>query len=287
MILDGEVVIVSGVGQGLGAKLAARAATEGAKVVLAARSSEVIDQVAKEITAAGGEAVAVPCDVRKTEDAERVAATAVERFGTVTGLVNSAYSHPGFTDLLDTPDKQLRRSMDVILFGSLEMSRAAVPHMTGGGSIVNVGTMSTRRPLRGEGGYAVAKAAMGTATQYMALELGEKGIRVNQAILGWLDGPGRALLPDDDGRGEGDHRAGGLRRHRVPQPPEPDPTGRGLRRRHPVPAVQPGLRGDRRDDRRQRRGVHAGMITPRNCSPHCVSVNATAAIGSHFRGDPE
>ena len=189
MILDGEVVIVSGVGQGLGAKLAARAAAEGAKVVMASRSTEVTDQVAKEIAAAGGEAVAVPCDVRKQEDVERVAATAVERFGTITGLVNSAYSHPGFTDLLETPDKQLRRSMDIILYGALEMTRAVVPHMTDGGSIVNVGTMSTRRPLRGEGGYAVAKAALATATQYMALELGEKGIRANQAILGWLDGP--------------------------------------------------------------------------------------------------
>lgn len=190
MILDGEVVIVSGVGPGLGAKLAARAAAEGAKVVMAARSSQVMDQVAKEATAAGGEAIAVPCDVRKPADVERVAATAVERFGKITGLVNSAYSHPGFNDLLATPDKQLRRSMDIILYGALEMTRAVVPHMTAGGSIVNVGTMSTRKPMRGEGGYAVAKAAMGCATQYLALELGEQGIRVNQAILGWLDGPG-------------------------------------------------------------------------------------------------
>ena len=122
-----------------------------------------MDQVAKEIAAAGGEAVAVPCDVRKPEDVRRVVATAVERFGTITGLVNSAYSHPGFTDLLDTPDKQLRRSMDIILFGALEMTRAVVPHMSRRrGSIVNVGTMSTRKPMRGEGGYAVAKAAMGT-----------------------------------------------------------------------------------------------------------------------------
>lgn len=190
MILKDEVVIVSGVGAGLGAKLSARAAAEGAKVVLAARSSGVIDQTVKEIIAAGGEAVAVQCDVRKTEDVERVAATAVEHFGKVTGLVNSAYGHPGFTDLLETPDKALRRAMDIIVYGSLEMSRAVVPHMTGGGSIVNVGTMSTRVPLRGEGGYAMAKAAMGCATQYMALELGSKGIRVNQAIMGWLDGPG-------------------------------------------------------------------------------------------------
>jgi NAD(P)-dependent dehydrogenase (short-subunit alcohol dehydrogenase family) len=189
VILDGEVVIVSGVGPGLGAKLAARAAAEGAKVVMAARSSQVMDQVAKEATAAGGEAIAVPCDVRKPEDVARVAQTAVERFGPVTGLVNSAYSHPGFHDLLATPDKQLRRSMDIIVHGALEMTRAVVPHMTGGGSIVNVGTMSTRKPMRGEGGYAVAKAAMACATQYLAVELGEQGIRVNQAVLGWLDGP--------------------------------------------------------------------------------------------------
>jgi NAD(P)-dependent dehydrogenase (short-subunit alcohol dehydrogenase family) len=190
MILDGEVVIVSGVGAGLGAKLAARAAAEGAKVVMAARSTQVMDQVAKEVAAAGGEAVGVPCDVRKPEDVERVVGTAVERYGRVTGLVNSAYSHPGFHDLLATPDKQLRRSVDIILHGALAMTRAAVPHMTAGGSIVNVGTMSTRKPMRGEGGYAVAKAAMGCASQYLALELGEKGIRVNQAVLGWLDGPG-------------------------------------------------------------------------------------------------
>ena len=176
MMLKDDVVIVSGVGAGLGAKLATRAAAEGAKVVMAARSTEVMDQTAKEIAAAGGEAITVPCDVRKPEDVERVVAAGVEQFGTITGLVNSAYSHPGFTDLLETPDKQLRRAMDVILFGGLEMARATVPHMTNGGSIVNVGTMSTRRPLRGEAGYAVAKSALGMASQYMALELGEKGI---------------------------------------------------------------------------------------------------------------
>ena len=192
MILTDEVVIVSGVGPGLGAKLAARAAAEGAKVVMAARSDTVTAKVAREVAAAGGEAVAVACDVRRPEDVEAVVTTAVERFGKITGLVNSAYSHPGFHDLLDTPDKQLRRSLDIVLHGALGMTRAVVPHMiaAGGGSIVNVGTMSTRKPMRGEGGYAVAKAAIACATQYLAIELGEHGIRANQAVLGWLDGPG-------------------------------------------------------------------------------------------------
>jgi NAD(P)-dependent dehydrogenase (short-subunit alcohol dehydrogenase family) len=195
VILSDEVVIVSGVGPGLGAKLAALAAAEGAKVVMAARSDTVTARVAKEVAEAGGEAVAVACDVRRPEDVAAVVATAVDRFGKITGLVNSAYSHPGFHDLLDTPDKQLRRSLDIVVHGALGMTRAVVPHMkaAGGGSIVNVGTMSTRKPMRGEGGYAVAKAAIACATQYLALELGEHGIRANQAVMGWLDGPGVRL----------------------------------------------------------------------------------------------
>ncbi|MDT7664932.1 MAG: hypothetical protein QOD04_4488 [Pseudonocardiales bacterium] len=191
-MLSDEVVVITGVGPGLGAKLAARAAAEGAKVVMAARSTPVMDQVAKEVASVGGEAVGVPCDVRRPEDVQRLVDTAVDRFGTITGLVNSAYSHPGFYDLLDTPEKQLRRSMDIILFGTLGVTNAVVPHMkaAGGGSIVNIGTMTTRKPMRGEGGYAVAKAALTSATHFLALELGEHNIRANQAIMGWLDGPG-------------------------------------------------------------------------------------------------
>jgi NAD(P)-dependent dehydrogenase (short-subunit alcohol dehydrogenase family) len=151
-----------------------------------------MDQVEKDVAAAGGEAIGVPCDVRRPEDVERLVATAVDRFGTITGLVNSAFSHPGFHDLLDTPDKQLRRALDVILFGTLSVTRAVVPHMTaaGHGSIVNVGTLATRSPHRGEGGYAAAKAALSSVTRYLAVELGEHGIRANEAIMGWLDGPG-------------------------------------------------------------------------------------------------
>ncbi|HWN35543.1 MAG TPA: SDR family oxidoreductase [Pseudonocardia sp.] len=191
-MLSDEVVVITGVGPGLGSKLAVRAAAEGAKVVMAARSTEVMAQVEKDVAAEGGQAVGVACDVRRPADIDRLVSTAVDRFGGITGLVNSAYAHPGFYDLLDTPEKQMRRSMDIILFGTLGVTRAVVPHMkaAGRGSIVNIGTMTTRKPLRGEGGYAVAKAALTSATQFLALELGEHGIRANQAIMGWLDGPG-------------------------------------------------------------------------------------------------
>lgn len=195
-MLADEVVVITGVGPGLGAKLAVRAAAEGAKVVMAARSTDVMTQTEKDIAAAGGEAVGVQCDVRKPDDVARLVQTAVDRFGTITGLVNSAFGHPGIVDLLDTPEKALRRSLDINLFGALGVTREVVPHMkaAGRGSIVNIGTMASRRPSRGEGGYAVAKATMSTATQYLALELGEHGIRANQAIMGWMDGPNVRML---------------------------------------------------------------------------------------------
>src|SRR6185436_17133785 len=97
VILKDDVVVITGVGAGLGAKLAKRAVDEGAKVVMAARSGGVTEQIEKETD---GKAVAVQCDVRKEEDCQRVVDTAIERFGKITGLVNSAYAHPGFFDLL-------------------------------------------------------------------------------------------------------------------------------------------------------------------------------------------
>lgn len=194
-MLSDEVVLVTGVGPGLGAKLATQAAAEGAKVVMAARSTEVMERVVKEVTATGGQAIGVPCDVRRPDQVARLVDAATAEFGPVTGLVNSAFGHPGFADLLDTPEKQLRRSLDIILFGALNVTRAVLPSMraAGRGSIVNVGTMATRLPHRGEAAYAVAKSTMATATRYLALELGEHAIRVNQAVLGWMDGPGVRL----------------------------------------------------------------------------------------------
>ncbi len=198
--------MITGVGPGLGSKLAVRAAAEGAKVVMAARSTDVMKQVGEGRHGRGRRGrrrARATCASPTTWPSS--CRTAVDRFGKITGLVNSAFGHPGFFDLLDTPEKAIRRSLDIILFGALNVTREVVPHMkaAGRGSIVNIGTMATRKPMRGEGGYAVAKAAMATATQFLALELGEHGIRANQAIMGWLDGPGVRfyLKLTADGRG--------------------------------------------------------------------------------------
>lgn len=190
MILNNKTVIVTGVGPGMGGKLCAQAAREGANVVLAARSTPYIEEIAAEIRAAGGQALAVTTDVGKAEDCERLAAAALEKFGRIDGLVNSAY-RPGEFTLFENADlEDWRASFEVTLFGSLRMVRAVLPAMkaAGGGSIVNISTMEARRPIAEHGAYSVSKAALHASTRQLALELGKYKIRVNNAVIGWMWG---------------------------------------------------------------------------------------------------
>jgi len=192
VILKDKVVIITGVGPGMSGKIALSAAAEGARVVMLARSAAVMRELETQICAAGGVASSILADVTRREDCERAAAQALEQHGRIDGLVNSAFYHPPMVDLLETAEEELRKAVDVILFGALNMIRAVVPSMRmgGGGSIVSIGTMAYRKPFPGEAAYAAAKSAMATATRYLATELGPSNIRVNQAVMGWLYGPG-------------------------------------------------------------------------------------------------
>ena len=190
MILKDKVVGGTGVGPGMGQALCRGAAAEGAKVVISARSADVIDALRDEISAAGGAAVAVPTDVTDMDQCRRLADEAVRAFGRIDGLVHSAYYHPDWAPLERCDIGQVSRALDVIAVGGLRIAQAVIPVMRrqGGGSIVNVSTMATRRPFPGEGGYAMGKAALGQLTRQLAVELAGTGIRVNTALMGWMDG---------------------------------------------------------------------------------------------------
>lgn len=191
MLLQNKVVIVTGIGPGMGAKMVRDAASAGASVVAMSRSDFIMGDVVKAVTEAGGKAIGVLGDVTKPEDCARVAAQAVETFGTIDGLVNSAYYHPPMVPLLDNDTDDLRQAFDVIVGGALNMIRAVLPSFEakGRGAIVNIGTMANRKPMLGEGGYVLAKGALSSLTRQLALELGPKGIRVNMTAMGWLGGP--------------------------------------------------------------------------------------------------
>ena len=130
--------------------------------------------------APGTEVLEVPTDITERGQCARLAAATVERFGRIDVLINSAYV-TGTYDLAAEADlDDWRRTMDVNLFGTMNMIQAVVPRMKaqGRGSIVNVNTKVARMPMATLGGYAVSKAALRMATTQLAKELGGFGIRV-------------------------------------------------------------------------------------------------------------
>lgn len=190
MLLNEKVVIVTGVGPGMGQATCRGAAREGAKVVVTARSKQSIEEVAHAITCQGGDAIAVPVDVTKLEQCEAAARAAVAKWGRIDGLVNSAYFHPDWAPLIEHNIDQVMEAFNVGAVGALRMAKAVYPAMKsqGSGSIVNISTICTRKPMPGEGGYGMAKGALNHMTRHLVIELGNSGIRVNTALMGWMMG---------------------------------------------------------------------------------------------------
>ena len=190
MILKGKTVIITGIGPGMGRKMAVGAAREGANVAMAARSAPFLKEVRAEIEEFGGKVIDVVTDVSKMEDCQNIADATIKAFGRIDGLVNSAYYHPDWHNFESCDLDQWARAYDVACMGAMRMIRCVLPHMKaqGGGSVVNVTTLATRKPMQGEGGYAIAKAGLGQVTRQLAVELGPYNIRVNQSVMGWLWG---------------------------------------------------------------------------------------------------
>lgn len=202
MILKDKVIIVTGAGPGMGQALCRGAAEEGAKVVVSARSTDAIEAIAADISKNGGEAIAVTCDVSNTDHCNALAKAALDQWGRIDGMVHSAYYHPDWANLETHSVEQLLQAMDVVAGGGLRMAQAVIPAMRkqGGGSIVNISTLATRKPMPGEGGYAMAKAGLNQLSRQLAVELAGTGIRVNTALMGWMDGV--PLQTYMDGMGE-------------------------------------------------------------------------------------
>lgn len=193
MLLKDKVIVISGVGPGLGQALARIAASEGAKVVLAARNVAFLEQVRDEIVADGGTAIVAPCDVSDAEQCKSLAKTAADAFsGRIDGLVNSAYYHGNWSDVAGADEEDWARVFDVNCLGALRVTKACIPYLKNGGAVVNVSTMATVRPFGGEHGmemgYAAAKGGLNVLGKYMATDLGKQGIRVNTCRMGWMYG---------------------------------------------------------------------------------------------------
>jgi NAD(P)-dependent dehydrogenase (short-subunit alcohol dehydrogenase family) len=191
MLLKDRIAIVSGIGPGTGRSIALAFAREGAHVVLAARTAAALEELGAEVRALGRRALAVPTDVARPEECQRLAEAARAEFGRVDVLVNNAYRSAPYEPIEQASMEDWRRIFDVNLFGSIQLSQAAIPLMkaAGGGSIVMVNSMSVRIVEPHFGGYAASKGALMTAVQTMAKELGGYRIRVNSVVPGYIWGP--------------------------------------------------------------------------------------------------
>lgn len=191
MDLTGKTAVVTGAGRGIGRAITLALADAGADVVLAARSIDALDAVAVEVGDRGRAAHVVPTDVSLPSDVEALATETLERFGTVDVVVNNS-GIAGSTALTwETDVDTWERTLAVNLTGPWLMCRTFIPRMIegGGGSIVNIGSITGKRPLLGRTPYAATKAGLIGLTRTIAEEAGPHAIRVNLISPGAVEGP--------------------------------------------------------------------------------------------------
>jgi NAD(P)-dependent dehydrogenase (short-subunit alcohol dehydrogenase family) len=198
MLLADKVAIVTGVGAGLGKAAAVALAREGAAVALVARTESRLEEVAAEISAQGGRSLVVPGSVANPEDCARVAETVADALGGIDVLVNSAFRGDKSEPFESADLAFWRKVYEVNLWGPLQLTQACVPAMKarGGGSVVNIASMSARLIRPNDGGYSTSKGALLTATKSMAIDLAPYKIRVNAVAPGWIKGPNVQMYID-------------------------------------------------------------------------------------------
>ncbi len=174
-----KVVLITGASAGIGLATARRLATAGAKVVLAARSTDKLTQLAEELKREGYTALVVPTDMRNQAEVARLIETTIQQFGQLDVLINNAGQAVAGT-VAEVDLDHLRQVIDLNVFGPVYAIQASVPKMRaqGGGVIINVSSMVSKMNIPGLGGYAATKAALNMLSDTARGELAADNIRV-------------------------------------------------------------------------------------------------------------
>jgi NAD(P)-dependent dehydrogenase (short-subunit alcohol dehydrogenase family) len=187
--LTGRVALITGGGGEIGGAIAHRFAQAGAAVAVADVRRDAAEQVATDITAAGGHAVAVRTNVAVAEDAERAVRHAVDAFGKLTTLVNvaAAVTPDGTVETLSLDD--WNEALAVNLTGAFLMSKYAVPEIrkAGGGTIINIASQLGQIGVGGRAPYTTSKAGLIQLTKCLAIDHAADGIRANTLSPGGVD----------------------------------------------------------------------------------------------------
>jgi NAD(P)-dependent dehydrogenase (short-subunit alcohol dehydrogenase family) len=188
---DTPVTIVTGASQGIGRVISLELAGRGDTVVLAARNLEGLKETAAAIEESGGRHLVVETDVTDQVSIDQMVDGVTRDLGRIDNLVNNSGIAGPSGRLWEVDPDEWRETFQVNVFGVLDVTRSVLPVMIeqGSGSIVIIGSISGKRPLFGRSAYTTTKTALIGLTRTLAVEAGERGIRVNLISPGFVDGP--------------------------------------------------------------------------------------------------
>jgi NAD(P)-dependent dehydrogenase (short-subunit alcohol dehydrogenase family) len=190
-MLSGTVLVTGG-GSGIGRATAERAAREGAAVAVVDRAADNAAETARIVTAAGGKAVAYPCDVGDDEAVAETVARAGRELGRITGVVTSAgiFHGPDLQPAHQVTVDDFVHVLRVNLVGTFAVIKHSLPMLIdGGGAIV---TIASTAAIRGHGygaGYTASKGGVDALTRLLAVQYGANGVRANCICPGGVDTP--------------------------------------------------------------------------------------------------
>lgn len=198
--LTGKKAIITGADSGIGRAVALAYALEGADVAIVYNENdEDAETTRAKVAETGQKCLVLKADVRDSVACREAVARAVSEFGGLNILVNNAAYQKVQSSLEDISEEQFRRTLETNIFGYFHMAKAVLPHLTGGDTIINTGSIVGLVGEKHLIDYCTSKGAIHAFTKALALNLGDKNIRVNAVCPGpvWTPNIVGTMLPED------------------------------------------------------------------------------------------